>query len=150
MCGCKIGAKLSSYHAQIDDRTQDVYYIGTIATIAVICYWRLSIPYMLHYCVTARFYKYLTKTPNGELSQGSLLPQGLPAPSSIHATSINITYHPFINYLPFVFDISIPPRDKTVGITIKEFKNHNFPYIQVSTHHSIFQSKMTHDLRHKE
>ena len=63
-------------------------------------------------------------------------------------TSINIHDHPFLDSPPHIFQISLPPTGTTLGITIKECNYHKLPYIASSTHGSLFQQAVPHELRH--
>ena len=129
--GCKIEAKIGTSHlAQLEDRTESGYYIGTTATKAVIRYWMPSKPRVINYCVIAKFYEYITHLPNGSLSPGSALTQGHPCPTPPSTTSINITDHPFIQSEPFVFQMSLPPRGTCMGLSLEECEYHNLPYIK--------------------
>ena len=86
--GCKVEARLNSQLAQLDDRTQPGYFVGTSATKSVIRYWRLEDPYTINYCTTARFYEYTTKLQCGTFSPGTQLTQGYAAPKTPPLTTI--------------------------------------------------------------
>ena len=69
--GCKVEARLSPRLAQLDDRTELGYFVGTNTTKSVIRYWKPEDPYAINYCTTARFYAYKTKLPCGFFSPGT-------------------------------------------------------------------------------
>ena len=94
--GCRIETRINTYLTKEEDRTETGYYVGTTATKAVIRYWKPEQPKTIHYCVTAQFFEYTTKLPNGELSPGSALTQGQEEPSPPPQTTINLADHPFI------------------------------------------------------
>jgi hypothetical protein len=146
--GCKVEAKIGTHLAQLDPRSENGYFLGTTATKAVIRYFKPEEPNTIHYCVTAKFYEYITYLPNGQLSPGSALTQGHPQPPTPTPTSINITDHPFINSPPYIFTMALPLKDTCLGITLSECQYHNLPYICSSSHKCIFQKSVPHDLRH--
>ena len=75
---CAIEAKLPPTTTKaMDYRTESGYYLGTTGTKAVIRYWHPKRPDEIGYCTTARFYEHKTTLPNGELSTGSKLSQGI-------------------------------------------------------------------------
>ena len=98
--GCKVEAKIGTHLAQLDPRSENGYFLGTTATKAVIRYFKPEEPNTIHYCVTAKFYEYITYLPNGQLSPGSALTQGTrnhlpqhPPPSILRTTPSSIHRH---------------------------------------------------------
>ena len=71
--GCKVKAKIGTHLAQLDLRSEDGFFMGTTTTKAGIHYLKPEEPNTIHYCVTAKFYEYITYLPNGQLSPGSAL-----------------------------------------------------------------------------
>ena len=71
--GCHIEAMSGTYLGNMDDRTESGYYLGTTATRSVIRYWNTKRPNVIGYCTTAKFNKYDTLDPEGNMSPGSKL-----------------------------------------------------------------------------
>ena len=127
--GCKVEAKISSYRQQLDPRKDDGYYLGTTSSKAVIRYWNQNDPNKINSYVTANLFEYTAKLPNGDFSPGYQLTHGIPKLNILLSTSINIIYHPFIEYPPYVFHIILLLKGRSLGLTLKEYTYNSFPYI---------------------
>ena len=136
--GCRIEALIGSYLQTLQPRTEMGYFLGTTSIKSVIRYWIPEKPKEIQYCTTARFFKHTTKLPDGQPSSGSQQMAKTTAPLQSPVTSINITNHPLHNVPPQAVQITLPPLNTTIGITLKDFAYNNLPYIQSSSHISPF------------
>ena len=73
---------------------------------------------------------------------------GQDATSQARWTSINIADHPFHNSIPQTIKFKLPPKEITLGITIKDCQYHNMPYIQSSLYKSLYQKEVNPELKH--
>ena len=144
--GCAIEAKLPPTTKSLDHRTESGYYLGITSTKAVICYWNPKKPYEIGYCTTAKFYEHQTFLPNGELSTGSKLSQGIPHKDDhqSHAEVLTLDYqdHPLLSHPPKTIRFRLPPQGKSIGLSIKMCTYHNLPYISTSDPSSNYYNKV--------
>ena len=137
--GCKIEARINTHLKKLDERTEPGYYLGTTSTKAVIRYWIPEKPKQIQYYTTARFFEYQTLLLDGSLSPGSSITHKRPSPKQPPTTTINTTDHPLCGSYPVILTLRLPPKNTSMGLTIKEYGYHNAPYIQMSSYGSIFQ-----------
>ena len=104
----------------------------------MIRYWNPSKPNIIGYCTTARFNEYETLDPNGEMSPGSKITQGLEQDQEMELTTINNVDNPLMKHPIEIVTLKFPPKRKSIGISISRCEYHNLPYISRSTPSSSY------------
>ena len=147
--GCHIEAMKGNTLTNLEDRTESGYFLGTTATRSVIRYWNPKHPDKIGYCTTARFDEYQTYDPSGELSPGSRLTQGKFDPdTTINLTTVSEINHPLLQHPIEKLRVKLPPKGKSIGITISKCDFHNLPYISKSHPSSYYYQSVKKNLRH--
>ena len=142
--GCYIEAHLPPSKS-LETLTEPGYYMGITSTKAVIRYWHPN-KKSIGYCTTARFYEHNSILPNGKLSSGSHLSQGLPLTDEIinktEVLTLDYRNHPLLESPPETIRLRLPPKGTSIGLHIKTCPYHNLPYIFKSDITSAYHKKV--------
>ena len=96
----------------------------------------------------ARFNEYETLDPNGDMSPGSKITQGMEQDQEMELTTINDIDNPLMKNPIEIVTIKLPPKGKAIGINISRCEYHNLPYISRSTPSSSYYNSVKKHLRH--
>ena len=123
---------------KLDETTDPEYYLGIISTKVVIRYWVPETPRQIQYCTIARLFEYQKVLPDGSLSPRYSITHKKSSPKQPPTTKTNTIDHLLCESDPVILTIRLPPRNTIMGLTIKEYRYHNVPYIQTSSYGSFF------------
>ena len=99
--------------------------------------------------IIVKFNEYNTISTDGKLSLESKLSQGdlKSEKNQEDLVSINYQKNPLLENKIERIEIELPPKGSPIGITLKRYKYHNFPYIVQSTQGSVFYKAVKLELR---
>ena len=148
--GCEIypiRTKSSHGRKKLDPKNVSGYFMGVTASRALIKWWDTLNPQEMKFCQSAKFNESKVYMPNGTLSPGSHLSQGLDL-DSLPPCMFNLQNNPLLHEPPFEISVILPPKGKAIRISCDFCDYHLLPFIRSTRKGTYFYNSLPHTHRY--